>query len=129
MKLHLLALGKAKEEAPLTENGFDQLQPSFSPDGKRLVDITGDGQAFLYDKTEAGAPKFMKYLGNGAQGVRFSGGTGDEPLRVMLELKGGGFALFDGAGARVEISKAAQADAPPDTPDEIPPPPESSPGD
>jgi hypothetical protein len=100
-----------------------------SPDGKRLVDITADGQAFLYDKTEAGAPKFMKYLGNAAQGVRFAGGAGDEPLRVMLELKGGGFALFDASGNRVEVAKASASDVPPETPDEIPPPPESAPGD
>ena len=101
-----------------------------SPDGRRMVQMGADGQAFLYDKTKT-PPTFMKYLGQGVSQVRFSGGTGGAPLQVLVEYKDNTFALFDGDGnsqsSAVQSTEAATP-APPETPDSIPPPPTSAPG-
>ena len=111
--------------APSSNGGKD------SPDGRRLVQIFGDDeQAFLYDKT-ASPPAFMKYLGQGVSQVRYSGGTADAPLRILVEYKDDTFAVFDADGN--SLSSAVQAaestdPTPPGTPDSIPPPPASAPG-
>ena len=105
-------------------------KPMVSPDGRRMVQIGDDGQAFLYDKT-ATPPTFMKYLGQGVTQVRFSGGTAGTPAQILVEYKDNTFALFDEDGS--SQSSAVQTEesttpAPPENPDSIPPPPTSAPG-
>jgi hypothetical protein len=101
-----------------------------SPDGRRMVQIGSDGQAFLYDNTKS-PPTFMKYLGQGVTQVRFSGGTAGTPSQILVEYKDNTFALFDADGnsqSSAVQTEGATAPAPPDTPDSIPPPPSSAPG-
>ncbi|MFI5348667.1 MAG: hypothetical protein ACHQ2Z_03915 [Elusimicrobiota bacterium] len=102
-----------------------------SPDGKRMVQISGaDAQSFLYDNTVA-PPTFLKYLGQGVSKVRFTGGTAGAPVQIMVEFKDDTFALFDADGnsqsAAVNSSESA-AGTPPPAPDSIPPAPTSAPG-
>jgi hypothetical protein len=101
-----------------------------SPDGRRMVQMGANGQAFLYDKTKT-PPMFMKYLGSGVSQVRFSGGSAGTPSQIMVEYSDNTFALFDADGN--SQSSAVQTEGsttppPPETPDSIPPPPTSAPG-
>jgi hypothetical protein len=101
-----------------------------SPDGRRMVQLGSDGQAFLYDKTKT-PPAFIKYLGQGVTNVRFSGGTAGATLQILVEYGDNTFALFDADGN--SQSSAVQTEdsttpAPPETPDSIPAPPTSAPG-
>lgn len=69
-----------------------------SPDGKRLVQIHGEqSEAFLYEKT-SGQPVYLRQLGGDVQKVRFSGGEGGKPLRILVDFKNGGFSLFNENG-------------------------------
>lgn len=111
--------------APSASGGHD------SPDGRRTVQIFGDdAQAFLYDKTTT-PPTFMKYLGSGVSQVRYSGGTAGKALQILVQYKDDTFAVFDGDGnslsSVVESAESANP-APPSTPDSIPPPPTTAPG-
>ncbi|HXT01511.1 MAG TPA: hypothetical protein VN915_12615 [Elusimicrobiota bacterium] len=100
-----------------------------SPDGKRMVQIFGaEGQAFLYDKT-ADPPAFLKYLGQGVSQVRFSASGG--ATRILVEYKDNTFALFDQDGdsqSTAVKTEESTTPAPPETPESIPPPPTSAPG-
>ena len=72
-----------------------------SPDGKRMVQVQGaDGGAYLFDQSVS-PPSFVKFLGGGAEKALFSGGTGGQPLQILLEYKNGGFAAFDADGKPV----------------------------
>ena len=105
--------------------------PKVSPDGRRMIQIVGaDEQAFLYDKT-ASPPTFMKYLGSGVTQVRFSGGSAGTPSQILVEYKDNTFALFDAEGnsqSSAVQTEESTAPAPPESPDAIPPPPTSAPG-
>jgi hypothetical protein len=101
-----------------------------SPDGRRMVQVIGsEGQAFLYDSTVS-PPKFEKFLGADVDKVRFTGGTADAPLQILVEYRDRTFALFDADGnsqssaVKTTESKAAA----PAVPDSMPPPPTSAPG-
>jgi hypothetical protein len=101
-----------------------------SPDGKRMVQVFGDeGQAFLYDKTAA-PPTFMKYLGQGVAKVRFSAAATGGATQLLVEYKDDTFAIFDEDGnAQSSVAPTGSAaPTPPETPDAIPPPPTSAPG-
>lgn len=104
---------------------------SVSPDGRRMVQLAGpDGFAFLYDRSSSG-PVFMRFLGKGAERVRYSGGKDDAPLRILLEFKDRSFALFDADGARLDALPGAAKrppTPPPDAPETLPPPPTTAPG-
>ena len=104
---------------------------SVSPDGTRMVQLSaGAAEAYLFDHTVA-PPVMMKYLGQGVQKVRFSGGTPGAPLQILLEFLDGSFALYDGDGNAKDASgasAAATALPPSDVPSSIPPPPTSAPG-
>jgi hypothetical protein len=63
--------------------------------------------------------------------VRFSGGTAGAPSQILVEYKDNTFALFDADGnsqSSAVQAEGATAPAPPETPDSIPPPPTSAPG-
>lgn len=101
---------------------------TISPDGLRLVQVSGtDAQAFLYDKA-ATPPKFVNYLGQGVSKVRFSGGVGGSPLKILVEYKDNSFALFDADGNSQSsaIKKDEAVAAPPAA--TAPPPPSTAPG-
>ena len=46
----------------------------------------------------ASPPVLLKYLGQGVQKVRFSGGTAETPAQILLEFLDGNFALYDSDG-------------------------------
>ncbi len=56
-----------------------------------------DGEVLLFDESKS-PPLFMKYLGKNGEKVRFSGGSVRRPLRILVELKDGGFSMFDADG-------------------------------
>ena len=94
--------------APASEGGTWK-----SPDGKRMVQITGtDGGAYLFDESSS-PPLFMKFFGTGAEKVRFSGGASGQPLQILVEFKSGGFTVFDADGGPAGKAPAAPAAAAP----------------
>ena len=96
-----------------------------SPDGTRMVQVTPDGDAFLYKKRLWRDPTYMKKLAGGVKEARFTGGKGNAPLRIVVERKDGDLSLFDADGKTVAPAKDA---APPEEkPKDIPPPPEYAP--
>jgi hypothetical protein len=116
--------------APASVPAPGQGAEAVSPDGRRMVEISGaDGQAFLYDKTVT-PPSYLMYLGKGASKVRYSGGTGGAPLQILVEFKDDTFALFDadGKSQKAAVTAAAPEGEAPPAPDSIPPPPDSAPG-
>ncbi len=93
-----------------------------SPDLRRLVEVAGtENAAFLYDRT-SGKPVYMSYLGRDVAKVRFTGGAGEQPLRILLDFKDGAFAVFDADGKSVQPEEAVSA---PPLPASLPP---SAPG-
>jgi hypothetical protein len=69
-----------------------------SPDKSRMVQVVGpQGEGLLYDESGP-SPVLMKALAGNVESVRFSGGTPDHPLRILLDFKGGGFEMFDADG-------------------------------
>ncbi len=99
-----------------------------SADGSRMVQITPDGEAFLYDKSGP-EPAFMKYLGKGVAKARFSGGKNGAPLQILLDFKDGTFALFDKDGGPRDAAPepAAAPGSQQGLPSGIPPPPSTPP--
>ena len=119
-----------EQPAPATIPAPNEGKPVVSPDSRRMVQMGTDGQAFLYDNT-AKPPTFLKYLGQGVTQVRFSGGTAATPSQILVEYKDNTFALFDADGnsqSSALKTEEATTPAPPETPDSIPPPPTSVPG-
>lgn len=122
-----------QEETQAPPAAIPTLNPgsaSKSPDGRRMVQITGaQSEAFLYDNTVT-PPSFVKFLGGNVSTVRYSGGAGGAPLQILVEYKDNTFALFDADGnSQSAALKAAEPQAPPlAKPDQIPPPPGSAPG-
>jgi hypothetical protein len=103
---------------------------SKSPDGRRMVQLTGaNGEAFLYDTTTS-PPSFVKFLGGNVSKVRYSGGTAGAPLQILVEYKDDTFAMFDADGnSQSSAVQAAEPKLPPlAAPDSIPPMPTSAPG-
>jgi hypothetical protein len=98
-----------------------------SPDGRRMVQIGSDGEAFLFDKTKT-PPSFLKYLGAGVSRVRFSGGSKGTPPQMLVEYDDDTFALFDADGNSLSSAVKKEDAAPPAAPQSIPPPPTSAPG-
>lgn len=101
-----------------------------SPDGRRLVEITGDdAQAALFDAATNPAT-YIGFLGRGVRKVRFSTAAPGYPPTIAVEFDGGAAAMFDYDGRRLDAARPAQVKrAPP--PAETPPPPpgEPPPGD
>lgn len=99
-----------------------------SPDGQRMVQITGDqSDAFLYDRS-SGQPEYMKYLGPNVDSVRFSGGTNGQLVQILVNYKDGTFALFDENGDSTQTPPTSAADLPGPPPAATPPPqPEDTP--
>lgn len=102
-----------------------------SPDGRRTVQLTGAAsEAFLYDSSGP-SPVFLRFLGRGVERVRFSGGAGGVPLRILLDFKDGTFVFADEDGRAVGPDGGASAPAPEDLPGPPPslpsPPPELQP--
>jgi hypothetical protein len=63
-----------------------------------MVQIVGpEAQAYLYDESGP-APKLTNALAGNVESVKFSGGTAGHPMQILLELKDGGFALYDADG-------------------------------
>ncbi len=63
-----------------------------------MVQIVGsDGGAFLYDESSPQPVLWNSSRGTSTK-VRFSGGKSDEPLKILVDFKGSGFALFDADG-------------------------------
>ena len=100
-----------------------------SPDGKRMVQVTPEGDAFLYDKSGV-EPAFVRFLGRSVTKVRFSSQNGK--ANVLLDLKDGSFALFDRDGNPLDTPAPAgeagsKPPAPPVPPSEEPTPPSGTP--
>jgi len=115
---------------PASEPPLNEGTTTVSPDGEREVQVVGaTAQAFLYDKT-ATPPAFLRYLGDGVTKVRFSGGTADAPLQILLEFRDDTFALFDAGGNSQSkaIQGAETKSSTPAVPQSIPPPPTAAPG-
>jgi hypothetical protein len=101
-----------------------------SPDGRRLVEVSGpDAQAVLYDKT-GDAPAYVRLLGKGARKVRFTAATPSLPPTIAVESSNGSIALFDYDGRRLDAAKPGAvkeappaAEAPSAAPPGLPPPP------
>jgi len=101
-----------------------------SPDGRRLVEVSGaENEAILYDKTGE-TPVYLKFLGKDAQKIRFSAASPGSPPTILIEFRSGAFALYDYDGRRLDtaapgaVKQAPPAgDVPPPPPDELPPPP------
>jgi hypothetical protein len=73
-----------------------------SPDGKRMVQIAGaKSEVFLYDTSKEPAA-FVKFLGSGAESVKFAGGQDGKPLRILVNFKGGSFKMYAADGTPVE---------------------------
>jgi len=108
--------------------------PWTSPDGRRLVDVSGpDSQAVLFDKTKD-PPSYLRLLGKGVRRVRFWNAEKDAPPTIAVELDGGATALFDYDGRRLDALKPGPAatpppagEAPPALSDGLPPPPDDLP--
>lgn len=102
----------------------DQGSSTTSPDGTRMVQIYGDRRdAFLYS-VSSGRPAFMKYLASGVKKARFSGGQSGKPLRLLLDLDDGSFALYDESGQPLDgPSISAAPGAVPQAPPPSGPPP------
>jgi hypothetical protein len=94
----------AAAKAPAKEGSAEK-----SPDGKRMVQITGtEGGAFLFDES-ATPPIFMKHLGDNVEKVRYSGGSGGQPVKILVDYKDGTFGLFDEDGNPADKPAAAPA--------------------
>jgi hypothetical protein len=74
-------------------------KPVVSPDGRRMVQMGSDGQAFLYDKTKT-PPTFMKYLGQGVTNVRFWAGPRGLRCRFWWNTKTARSPCSTGTAAR-----------------------------
>ena len=102
-----------------------------SPDGRRLIEITGpDNEAALYDKTRE-TPAYLRFLGRDVRKVRFSSGANGGPPTILIDFRSGSFALYDYDGRRLDTAAPATVKAvppagetPPAPPDELPPPPQ-----
>lgn len=100
------------QTAPSTDGGTSWN----SPDGRRRVKVTDAGaEAFLYDVSN-GQPIFLKYLGRGADKVRFSGGEDGKPGQILLDLKDGSFAVFTLDGDPLESASDPALPPVPDVP-------------
>ncbi len=96
-----------------------------SPDGTREVQVAGpDAEAYLY-RREGEKLLYLKDLGKNVKDVRFSGATADKTLRILLDFKDGGFAVFNGDGAPLDAPSDALQPPPtvPEVPQATPPPP------
>ena len=69
-----------------------------SPDSSREVQIYGDRhEAFLYDRTGGGEPRFIAFLASGARRAQFSESSNDH-LQVLLLMHDGSYDVFDADG-------------------------------
>jgi hypothetical protein len=85
-----------------------------SPDGTRLVQIYGERrEAFLYDQTGGGEPRFLAFLASGVKRVRFSEPQKGEPFEIMVVLNDGTFDVFDQNG-KSALTPPAAGSAPTD---------------
>jgi hypothetical protein len=113
---------------PADEPAPGEGQAFTSQDGMRMVQIFGDREdAFLYS-TSGDAPVYLAHLGQGVAKVRFRGGTGGTPLKILVDFKDGNFAFFDADGGPLDSPAISADDMPGPPPSEIPPAPEDPPG-
>lgn len=102
-----------------------------SPDGSRMVQVSGqNAYAALYARGAKGF-EYVKVLGQGVDTVKFSGGTDNKPLMIMLEFADNSFALFDANGGSLDamvVSGATAIEAPMEVPSTLPPLPDTAPG-
>jgi hypothetical protein len=100
-----------------------------SPDGRRLVEVSGpESEAILYDKA-AETPAYIKFLGKDVRKVRFSSAAPGSPPTILVEFGAGSFALYDYEGRRLDTAAPAAvkrappaSDVPPPPPEDLPPP-------
>jgi hypothetical protein len=87
-----------------------------SPDGTREVQVYGARrEAFLYDRTGGGDPRFIAFLAAGVKHVSFSESAGNN-LQVMLLMLDGSYDVFDADGRSVLPSTGNGAPAQPGVP-------------
>ena len=80
------------EGQPVQNTVAVQAGPVRSADGRRLVEVTNEGEAFLYDASVL-PPRLMKRLEGGVQRARFS-----SEGYILLELRDGTIKLYDAEG-------------------------------
>jgi hypothetical protein len=85
-----------------TSEGMKRFQ---SPDGSRMVKITEDGDAFLYDTSDSPHPAKPQYLDSNVIGVEFTTAESGR-MRIQLTLKDGTFMLFNRDGMPREEKSA-----------------------
>jgi|GEM_PF-1583814 len=87
-----------------------------SPDGTREIQVYGDRrEAFLYDLTGGGDPRFIAYLATGVKHVTFSEASGSD-MQIMLLMLDGSYEVFDADGRSVLPKTGNGAPAQPGTP-------------
>jgi hypothetical protein len=97
-----------------------------SPDATREVRIYGDQhEAFLYDRTGGGAPRFIGLLASGARRAQFSE-TSSDHLQILLLMHDGSYDVFDADGHSL-LQSAAGDPAAPSGADATPAPPSAPP--
>jgi hypothetical protein len=100
-----------------------------SRDGTREVQVYGDRrEAFLYDRTGGGDPRFIAFLASGVKRVQFSEGAGID-LHVMLLMLDGSYETFDSDGRSLQPTTGNGAPAQPGVPGTDAVPADSSTGD
>ena len=58
-------------------------------------------EAFLYDATQTPA-RYLGYLGQSVEKVRFSGGQDGRPLQILVDFTDGAFSLFSADGRKLD---------------------------
>jgi hypothetical protein len=87
-----------------------------SPDGTREIQVYGDRrEAFLYDLTGGGDPRFIAYLATGVKHVTFSEASGSD-MQIMLLMLDGSYDVFDADGNSILPKTGNGAPAQPGTP-------------
>jgi hypothetical protein len=82
-----------------------------SPDSAREVQVYGDRrEAFLYDRTGGGEPRFIAFLASGVRRAQFS--EASDRLQILLLMNDGSYDVFDGDGHSL-LEPASGAAAPP----------------
>jgi hypothetical protein len=95
----------AQDPAPVEDGTSEGMKRFQSPDGSRMVKITEDGDAFLYDTSDSPHPAKPQYLDSNVIGVEFTTAESGR-MRIQLTLKDGTFMLFNRDGMPREEKSA-----------------------